>query len=254
MHNIFPRVNILGMEISAIDLHQGMQQMDSWIGEGSRHYINVCTVHTVMECYRDIKLRNIVNKSGMATPDGMPLVWLCHCYGHKEVSRVYGPDLMLAFCEYSVARGYRHFFYGGAPGVAQELATTLEVRCPGLQVSGTHTPPFRAVGTMEDPSVIENINSCNPDVLWVCLGTPKQDFWVAHHRPLLNAPILVAIGAAFNFFTGKVPQAPIFMQRYSLEWLYRLIKEPRRLVYRYLIYNPLFLVLLFMQVSRLRRY
>jgi N-acetylglucosaminyldiphosphoundecaprenol N-acetyl-beta-D-mannosaminyltransferase len=207
-----------------------------------------------MECYRNTALRNIVNKSGIATPDGMPLVWLSRYLGQKQVNRVYGPDLMLAFCEYSVARGYRHFFYGGAPGVAQELATALKARYPGVQVTGTYAPPFRAVGSMEESSVIESINSANPDVVWVGLGTPKQDCWVAQHRPLLNAPILVAVGAAFDFLTGRVSQAPIFMQHSGLEWLYRLMKEPRRLAYRYLIYNPLFLMLVFMQLSRLRRY
>jgi N-acetylglucosaminyldiphosphoundecaprenol N-acetyl-beta-D-mannosaminyltransferase len=255
MENQTPkRVNILGVGISAINFSEALHKMASWIEEGSRHYVNICTAHTVMECYRDTVLQNIVNKSGMASPDGMPLVWLCRYHGHKETTRVYGPDLMLAFCEYSAARGYRHFFYGGAPGVAQELATTLKARYPGLQVAGTNSPPFRAVGEMEESTVIENINSTNPDVVWVGLGTPKQDFWVAQHRPLLNAPILVAVGAAFDFLTGRLPQAPMFLQRCGLEWLHRLIKEPRRLAYRYLIYNPLFLVHVFIQLSRLRRY
>jgi len=254
LHNILPRVNILGVGINAISLAKTVRQIASWVDNGSRHYVNICTVHTVMECHRNPQLREIVNRSGMSTPDGMPLVWLCRYLGHKEVTRVYGPDLMLAFCKHSVARGYRHFFYGGAPGIAKELAKKLEQRYPGLRVAGTHSPPFRPVGEMEESSVIEGIKSTNPDVVGVGLGTPKQDFWVAQHRHLLNAPILVGVGAAFDFLTGSIPQAPGWMRHCGLEWLFRLMKEPRRLAYRYLIYNPLFLMLVFMQLSRLRRY
>jgi N-acetylglucosaminyldiphosphoundecaprenol N-acetyl-beta-D-mannosaminyltransferase len=161
---------------------------------------------------------------------------------------------MLAFCKFSVRRGYRHFFYGGAPGVAKRLADVLEQRCPGLNVAGYHSPPHRATGEMEASSVIESINSTNPDVVWIGLGTPKQDFWVAQHRHLLNAPIIVAVGAAFDILTGNVPQAPGWMQRCGLEWLFRLIKEPRRLAFRYLALNPIFILLLFLQLTGLRKY
>jgi N-acetylglucosaminyldiphosphoundecaprenol N-acetyl-beta-D-mannosaminyltransferase len=250
----FQRVNILGVEITAGSLDLAVRQMASWIDNRTRHYVNVCTVHTIMECCRNPVLRTSINNSGMATSDGMPLVWLCRYHGHAEATRVYGPDLMLALCEHSVSKGYRHFFYGGADGVAQELAVELEKRYPGLQVAGTYSPLFRAVGEMEDPEIIEKINAANPDIVWVGLGTPKQDFWVARHRPVLDAPVLVAVGAAFDFFTGRVPQAPMWMQRSGLEWLFRLIKEPRRLAFRYLVYNPLFLMSIFLQLTGLRRY
>lgn len=247
-------MNILGIGISAISLDEAVQQMAAWIEKRSRHYVNVCTVHTVMESHRDPALQRIINESGLSTPDGMPLVWLCRFHGHNTVTRVYGPDLMLAFCEASVARGYRHFFYGGAPGVAQELAANLQSIYPGLKVAGTHSPPYRNVGAMEDPAVINAINTAQPDVIWVGLGTPKQDFWVSQHRPLLHAPVLTAVGAAFDFHTGRVPQAPSWMQRSGLEWLFRLMQEPGRLAYRYLIYNPLFVMHVLMQISGLRRY
>lgn len=254
MRNTLPRVNILGVGISAISLDLAVRQMASWIDDGSRHYVNICTVHTVMECHQNPVLRNIVNNSGMSTSDGMPLVWLCRYHGHKEATRVYGPDLMLSFCEHSVSRGYRHFFYGGADGVAPELAEELERRYPGLQVAGTHSPPFRAADEREDPEVIERINSTKPDIVWVGLGTPKQDFWVARHRHVLDAPILVAVGAAFDMHTGRLPQAPVWMQRSGLEWLFRLMCEPRRLAYRYLVYNPLFVMHVLAQIGGLRRY
>ena len=254
MQHTSPRVNILGVKINAIDLSKAVGEMTSWIDSKSRHYVNICTVHTVMECNQDPTLRNIVNNSGISTSDGMPLVWLCRYHGYSRVKRVYGPDLMLAFCKYSVARGYRHFFYGGAPSTAKKLADELEQRYPGLHVAGNHSPPYRAVGEMEESSVIESINSTNPDVVWVGLGTPKQDFWVAQHRHLLNAPILVAVGAAFDILTGNIPQAPDWMQHCGLEWLFRLIKEPRRLAFRYLVYNPIFILLVFLQLTGLRKY
>ncbi len=249
-----PRVNILGVGISAVNLAETVHQIDTWVGNKSRHYVNVCTVHTVMECRRNPELRKMVNKSALATPDGMPLVWLCHVYGHKDVSRVYGPDLMLAFCEYAVEKGYRHYFYGGAPGVAKELSSRMTSHYPGLCVVGSYSPPFRPAGSMEEPAVIELINSVSPDVVWVGLGTPKQDFWVAQHRPLLNAPVLIAVGAAFDIHAGTVPQAPVWMQRHGLEWFFRLIQEPRRLAYRYFIYNPIFILLVLMQLLKLRKY
>ena len=248
------RVNILGVGINAISLSEAVQQMANWIEGGARHYVNICTVHTVMECQRNLELKKIINHAGMATPDGMPLVWLCRLNGEKWVTRVYGPDLMLAFCEYSMTKGYRHFFYGGAPGVAQELADELDRRYPGLAVAGTYSPLFMEDGEMEKRDIVERINSTKPDVVWVGLGTPKQDFWVAQHRPLLSAPILVAVGAAFDFLTGRIPQAPIWMQSFGLEWLFRLIKEPRRLAYRYIVYNPLFVIYVIMQILGLRRY
>jgi len=252
MQHTSPRVNILGVRINAISLSEAVGEMASWIDSRSRHYVNICTVHTVMECNQNPTLRNIVNNSGISTPDGMPLVWLCRYHGYSYVTRVYGPDLMLALCRHSISRGYKHFFYGGADGVAQELAIELEKRYPGLQVTGTHSPPFSEAGEMEDPEVIERINSTTPDVVWVGLGTPKQDYWVARHRPYLNASVLIAVGAAFDFHTGRVKQAPEWMMRTGLEWLFRFCMEPRRLWRRYLYNNPRFLGLIAMQLLKLR--
>ena len=161
---------------------------------------------------------------------------------------------MLALCEYSISNGYRHYFYGGTDGVAKELADNLTSRYPGLQVAGWYSPPFRGIGAMEEPTVIDEINSAHPDIVWVGLGTPKQDFWVAQHRPFLDASVLIAVGAAFDFHTGRISQAPKWMQRNGLEWLFRLMKEPRRLAYRYLVYNPLFVLHTFLQLTGLKRY
>lgn len=250
----FPRVNILGVGISAINLQQAVASIETWVARREPHYVNVCTVHTIMECQRDARLRAVVNGSGLSTPDGMPLVWLSLLRGHKDVSRVYGPDLMLALCDRSKATGLRHFFYGGRPGVAEQLAGRLQDRFPGLQVAGTYAPPFRPADAPEDRDVLDRIDASGADIVWVGLGTPKQDYWVSRHRGLLKAPVLVAIGAAFDFHAGLLPQAPRWMQRSGLEWLFRLVHEPRRLAFRYLVYNPLFVMKVALQFAGMRRY
>ena len=248
------RTNILGVGINAITMAQAIDQISTWIETGARQYISVCTVHTIMECRQDERVRRAVNQAGLATPDGMPLVWLSKWQSGLEVSRVYGPDLMLALCEHAAARGYRHYFYGGAQGVPELLAARLQSRFPGLKVAGCYAPPFRPLTAEEEAQIIARINQAAPDIVWVGLGTPKQDLWMAAHRPQLAAPVLIAVGAAFDFHTGRVAQAPRWMQRNGLEWLYRLLQEPRRLWYRYLIYNPLFVVLVIAQMLGLKRY
>lgn len=250
----FPRVNILGVGISAVNLQQAVEEIDRWIANRAPQYVNVCAVHTVMECQRDPRLRRIVNASGLSTPDGMPLVWLSALSGHKHVSRVYGPDLMLAVCERAQATGRRQFFYGGAPGVADRLVRNLKARYPRLEIAGTHAPPYRLADAEEDREVLDRINAAAPDIIWVGLGTPKQDYWVARHRALLDAPVLIAVGAAFDFHAGLLPQAPGWMQRIGLEWLFRLVQEPRRLAFRYLVYNPWFVLKVALQFAGLRRY
>jgi len=249
-----PRVDILGVRISAINPAQAVGEIESWIGRRERQYVNVCNVHTIMECQQDARLKQVVNSSGLSTPDGMPLVWLSRLHGFRSAARVYGPDLMLALCERSQATGHRHFFYGGAPGIAERLAEQLQRRFPALQIAGIHSPPFRKVGAVEDRAVLDTIDAASPDVVWVGLGTPKQDLWVADHRPLLEAPVLIAIGAAFDFHAGVLRQAPRWMRRSGLEWSFRLAQEPRRLAYRYLVLNPLFVLNAFLQATKLRRF
>lgn len=250
----FLRVNILGVGINAITLPQALRQISTWIDTQTRQYVCVCTVHTVMECQKDDKMRQAVNQAGLATPDGMPLVWLSSKMNPGAVERVYGPDLMLALCELSVAQGYKHFFYGGAAGVADLLAEKLQQRFQGLKIAGTYSPPFRPLTDEEDAHIINAINESKPDIIWVGLGTPKQDLWMAQHRNQLTAPVLIGVGAAFDFHTGRIAQAPKWMQNAGLEWLFRLWQEPKRLWYRYLVYNPLFIILTLLQMSGWRKY
>ncbi len=249
-----PRVNILGVGIQVMTMKQALSQIAAWIDNRVKAYVSVCTVHTIMECQRNESMRQTVNRAGLATPDGMPLVWLGRWRTEFEGERVYGPDLMLALCGLSVERGYTHYFYGGATDTPELLAKTLRQRFPGLAVVGTYSPPFRPLTPAENDQIVKQINEAAPDILWVGLGTPKQDLWMAAHRDRLQAPVLIGIGAAFDFHTGRIPQAPRWMQRSGLEWFFRLLQEPKRLWYRYLVYNPAFVILTLAQLLGLKRY
>lgn len=248
------RVNILGVGISAINMDIALETIENWIARRESHYVCVTGVHGVMECQRDNEARHIHNASGLTTPDGMPLVWLSWLKGLRHVDRVYGPDLMVALCERSVERRYRHFFYGGAEGVPEELAANLRRRFPELQVAGTYSPPFHPLTPEEDEQVVQMIKQAASDIVWVGLSTPKQEQWMAAHIGHVKAPVLIGVGAAFDFLAGRKRQAPRWMQRSGLEWLFRLLTEPRRLWRRYLINNPLFVLLVLAQALGLRRY
>jgi N-acetylglucosaminyldiphosphoundecaprenol N-acetyl-beta-D-mannosaminyltransferase len=247
-------INILGVGVSAVNMELALLAVDDWIIRCEAHYVCVRDVHGIVESQRSEDLRRIHNVAGMVTPDGMPLVWLSHLKGYRIVDRVYGPDLLLAVCEHSLALGYRHFFYGSDSGVPELLSKNLQSRFPGLKVAGTYSPPFRPLTAEEDNQVIARINGAHPDIVWVGLSTPKQEYWMAEHIGRLSAPVLIGIGAAFDFHAGIKKQAPRWMQRRGLEWLFRLASEPRRLWRRYLIDNPLFALLVLAQALGIKKY
>jgi N-acetylglucosaminyldiphosphoundecaprenol N-acetyl-beta-D-mannosaminyltransferase len=246
-----PRVDVLGVHISGVTLSGAVDEIAGWIAEGERRYVCVTGVHGVMESQRDEALRAVHNDSGLTVPDGMPLVWCARAAGRADVTRVYGPDLMLALCERGLGQGWRHFFYGGAAGVADELAAALQQRFPGLVVAGTHTPPFRPLTAEESAAVVDMVNDARADIVWVGLSTPKQERWMAEHRHRLHASALIGVGAAFDFHSGRVRQAPAVLQRAGLEWAFRLAMDPRRLWRRYLRNNPAFLARLARRRPRL---
>lgn len=248
------RMNLLGVGVSAVDQDATLKQFDAWVDADERHYVCVCNVHAVMECHRSDDLRRAVNRAGLVVPDGMPLVWLLHRAGFKHASRVYGPKLMLAELARSSSRSRTHFFFGGAVGVAHDLQITMEARFPGLRVVGAISPPAGSVEELATPDIADAINAVSPDVVWVGLGCPKQEKWMAVMRSKLHAPILVGVGAAFDFNAGLKPQATGWMMRSGLEWLFRLATEPRRLWRRYAIYNPWFMWSVALQLTGLARY
>jgi N-acetylglucosaminyldiphosphoundecaprenol N-acetyl-beta-D-mannosaminyltransferase len=234
------RVNVLGVGVSAINVEAAVSIIGAWIAARAPRYVCVSGVHGVMESQDDPTLRTIHNRAGLVTPDGMPLVWLGRLSGHREMTRVYGPDLMLACCAASTAFGWRHFFYGGGEGVAELLSDRLRERFPALQIVGTYTPPFRPLAEGEEADVARQIEASRADIVWVGLSTPKQERWMAAHVGRVAAPVLIGVGAAFDFHAGLKAQAPRWIQRSGLEWLFRLATEPRRLWRRYLRNNPRF--------------
>jgi len=243
----FPSVDILGVKVNAISMKQSLQAIEGWINSRQAHYVCLAPAHSIMECYDHPELRTIYNRSGLTTPDGMPIVWLCRWSGHPEVERVYGPDLLKAACKYGDKLGWRHYFYGGTSEVIFKLISRLQENVPGLQVAGTASPPFRNLTEEEDKQVIEGIRTAHPDLVWVGIGSPRQERWMVEHLNRLDVPVLIGVGAAFDFLSGNKPQAPRWVQRSGLEWLFRLISEPRRLWRRYLLNYPRFIALMLRQ-------
>lgn len=237
-----PRVDVLGVEISAVNMEMTLDTVIDWVVSNARQYVCVTGVHGVMESQQDGELAAIHNNAGLTTPDGMPMVWAGKAAGAHWMERVYGPDMMLAVLAEAQARGWSSFLYGGAPGIPDLLAKRLEQRFPGLQVAGTYSPPFRPLTRDEVHETAALINASGASLVWVGLSTPKQERWMAELRPLLEAPVLFGVGAAFDFHAGRMKQAPRWMQKSGLEWLYRLSREPRRLWRRYLTNNPRFML------------
>jgi len=248
------RCNVLGVRISAVNLDLAAARIESWIQSREPNYVCITGVHGVMESQDNPQLKAIHNAAGMVTPDGMPMVWANRLAGNAHVRRVYGPDLMLKVCGEGVAKGYRHFFYGGGEGVADLLKQKLTEKFPGLQVVGTYCPPFRKMTDDEDRALVEQINATNADIVWVGLSTPKQENWMSAHVGKLSAPVMVGVGAAFDFHAGLKKQAPAFMQKIGMEWFFRLVTEPGRLWKRYLKNNPRFVWHFTLQKLGLKRY
>lgn len=248
---LIPRVDVLGVGISAIDMDAALDEIERWITAREQHYVCVTGVHGVMESQRDPELRRIHNASGLTTPDGMPMVWAGHRAGASAMRRVYGPDLMLALCERAATRGWTSFFYGGREGVPETLAARLTARFPALRVAGTCSPPFRPLTEAEDDALVARIDATAPDLLWVGLSTPKQERWMAAHVGRVRAPVLLGVGAAFDIHAGTLAQAPRWMQRHGLEWAYRLLREPRRLWRRYVSMIPRFVFAILRRPPRL---
>ncbi len=246
---------VLGVRVDAVQIPDVVGHMERWISERRcSHFIAVTGMHGVSEAQRDPSFKEILNKADLVVPDGMPLVWIGRLRGHNLKRRVYGPELMLAFCEQTVHKGYKHFLYGGGPGVPELLAKVLEERFPGLEVVKTYSPPFRPLTVEEDAEVVEMVNRATPDVLWVGLSTPKQEKWMYEHRNKLQVGVMVGVGAAFDLNAGCVRQAPRWMRESGLEWLWRLLQEPRRLWRRYLVQGAEFVCSVALELFGLKKF
>lgn len=248
------RVNILGVGVSAVCMKEAVRLTDAFLRNPTNSYICVTGVHGIIEAQSDSRLRTMLNASLLTTPDGMPTVWLGRLRGHRGMARVYGPDFMLEVCGMSVERGYRHFLYGGKPGVAEQLRAALLQRFPGLQIAGTFTPPFRPLNANEESDLKQQLLEAQAHILWCGLSTPKQERFMAQYSGVLPVPLMVGVGAAFDIHSGNLKDAPRWVKVSGLQWLHRWVQEPRRLAARYLRNNPRFLCLAALQLSGLRRF
>ena len=258
LQNGKPAVDVLGVRVSVAGLGETVEHIVQLAGgalpNGGPAYACATSVHGVIEATRDPAFRKILNRAAFITADGMPLVWFGRLAGYRSMERVYGPTLMNRVCARAAETGIGHFFYGGAPGVAEDLAEVMARRFPGLQVAGTYCPPFRPLTAAEPDAVAETINESKADLVWVGLSTPRQERWIHAIRSKLRAKMLVSVGAAFDFHTGRARQAPEWIQPTGLEWLFRLVQEPRRLWRRYAYNNPRFLWLAALQLAGIKKF
>lgn len=247
-----PHTEILGVPVSQLTLERAVRTVLEWTAQKRANFVCIRDVHGIMHAVKSKELRDLHWRAGMVTPDGMPLVWISRARGRSEVSRVCGPDFLEAVCAASVATQTRHYFYGGKPGIAERLALRLSQRYPGLNVVGVSTPPFRALTPAEDAEETKRIAEAAPDVVWVGLSTPKQEFWMQQHLGRIPGATLIGVGAAFDFHAGAVERAPVWMQHSGLEWLHRLTSEPGRLWRRYLLLAPQFVFLAALELAGVR--
>lgn len=238
------KFTLLGVNVSAITIERSCVVIDSWITQNTPNYVCVTGVHGIMESQYDSLLRDIHNNAGLVVPDGRPLSWIGMLLGYNNIERVYGPNLMLAMCKIAEDKGYTNYLYGGALGIAEQLRDKLIKRFPKIKIIGTYTPSFRPLSQEEELYIAKEFERLSPDIVWIGLSTPKQEYWMSNHINTLNAKVMVGVGAAFDFISGNKKGAPEWMQVSGLEWFFRLCTEPRRLWKRYLVGNSVFLYLI----------
>jgi len=248
-----PAFRVVGVRVDAVQPPEAVARIKRWIDNRENgKYVAVTGMHGVAESRQDPRFREILNQAALVVPDGMPLVWLGRWHGHSLRRRVTGSELMLAFCR-ETGPGPRHFFYGGAPDVAEDLARQLHEQF-NITVVGTYTPPFRPLTAAEEADLTAQVHAAAPDVLWVGLSTPKQERWMYAHRLSLNVPVILGVGAAFDMNSGRLKRAPAWMRESGLEWFYRLVSEPRRLWRRYLVIIPRSVWSISLELFHLRKF
>ena len=252
----FLRTKVLSSYVSSISWNESLNFLIKYGAQRRSAYVAICNVHVVASAYMDPVYGEIINNSDMATPDGAPIAWFLRCLGVKGQSRINGPDLMWKYCELTVlesglsyAKIPSIYLYGGKQETLEILSNVLAEKFPKLKIAGLYSPPFRLLTKDEDQSIIDEINSSGAGVVWVSLGCPKQERWMAEHRGKINA-VMVGVGAAFDYHAGTIKRAPLWMQKNGLEWSYRFITEPRRLWRRYLVTNTVFIAVGLVQLFK----
>jgi N-acetylglucosaminyldiphosphoundecaprenol N-acetyl-beta-D-mannosaminyltransferase len=246
-----PRANVLGIQIDPLDMTAAVSRIASALAARRKGYICVAGVHGIMEAQRDPEVRKAYAEALMTVPDGMPTVWVGRWQGFKRMQRVTGPDLMLEIFRRGQFADYSHFFYGGKPGIADELSTILSRRFPMARIVGTYTPPFRELTGAEERSLISTVRSLRPSIIWVGISTPRQEMFMRKYLPLLDTSLMFGVGAAFDFHTGRIKDCADWIKRAGLQWLHRLIQDPRHLMWRYLRNNPEFIWRIALQLAAL---
>jgi N-acetylglucosaminyldiphosphoundecaprenol N-acetyl-beta-D-mannosaminyltransferase len=237
-----------------IDYGGAIAVMDRLVERREPGYVCAAPVHALMMAEEDPETRAALQGSTLVVPDGMPLVWAANLLGERLRDRVYGPELMLRYSERCVERDYSVWLYGGRDqGSLVQLALSMRRRHPGIRIVGGYSPPFRELTRDEEDELVSQINDARPDVLWVGIGVPKQEKWMARMRDRLEVPVMCGVGAAFDFHAGRISMAPSWMQERGLEWIYRIAQEPRRLLPRYLYTNPRFVIAFARQYIAQRR-
>lgn len=248
------RANVLGVGVHAVNLPLAASLIDRAVSGGRKGYVCVTGVHGVMEAQRDSRFKDTLDRAMLVVPDGVPTVWIGRWEGFRQMSRVFGPDLMKEVCRQSVASGRTHFLYGGRPGIVEQLKRNLESWYPGIRIVGMYTPPFRPLSADERAQLRRTFSALSPDLVWIGLSTPKQEKFMAEYLGELNCRVMIGVGAAFDIHTGNVKDAPEWVKAAGLQWLHRLCQEPSRLWKRYLLNNSGFLLQAALQFTRLKRY
>ena len=248
----YPRANVLGLEIDAVNMDQALDRIAHTLRLGRKGYVCLAGVHGVMECVRNSSLANIFADATLVAPDGMPTVWVGHYQGHREMEQVTGPDLMLEVLSRDEFHGLTHFLYGGKAGIANELREQLTARYPSVQIVGTYSPPFGPLSPAQEREFVSMIGRLRPDIIWVGISTPKQERFMSHYLPMLDTKLMFGVGAAFDFHTGRISDCSRWIKRAGLQWVHRLLQDPKHLWKRYLRNNPAFLFHIFFQLTGLR--
>lgn len=246
--------NLLGIGVAPLDMELALVRIRGEMSASRKGYICFIGVHGIMEAQRDPLLTQLYAKAAMVVPDGMPTVWVGRWQGYSKMQRVTGPDLMLEVIGRPEFAGCRHYFYGGKPGVAEELQDALMARFPGVQIVGTYTPPFRDLTSEEEDALVAELQVLKPDCFWVGISTPKQERFMTSFLPRVENMLMFGVGAAFDFHTGRIKDAPQWLKRAGLQWLHRLAQDPRRLFWRYVRNNSAFLWHISLQLTGLRSY
>lgn len=251
---MLPLANVLGVGVHAIDMNSAVDTIENAIAARKQGYVCLTGVHGVMEAQRDPALTRVFANAMLVLPDGMPTVWIGHLQGFHQMDRVFGPQLMLRIAERSVQGGYSHFLCGGQPGVAEQLRDALVRRFPGITILGTYTPPFQSLTAVEERELVSQIEELRPQIVWVGMSTPRQELFMARYLPRLKTTLMIGVGAAFDFHTGRTKDSPQWVKRAGLQWAHRLAQEPRRLWKRYAINNPSFVVQALLQLAGIKHH